>query len=206
MERPASAIFVNLLSKYAILLLLCDLHSTGIAVLADDEMTMEVTITSVDGMSCSSASSLPVTVLVEYRLLTSTREFTDPQQQWTTLNTASTGENFMETFPIDSEVQDGQFRLLQLQHEGSDCSCWQLEQLILRNSDGRNVYVFDSSKICHHQLFQNDSQRFCGGDRNEARGLITTAWNRNDILECPGFSNQTLFPETIHCDTALPRV
>ena len=217
MERPASTLFV-ILSKFVMLVLLCDFHSTGAAVLADDVMVaVDVTITDVNDTSCSSTSSLPVTVLVEYRLLntlTSPPEFTDPLQQWRTLNTTSTGdhEKFM-VFTIDLEVRGAvQFRLLQLQHNRSDCSCWHLNKLTLastQNSTQSNSnYFFDPSKICYSQLFQNDSQKFCGGDRNEARGLITTAFYYFGINgpECPGHSNETLFPETMHCDTSSPRV
>ena len=208
MERPASTLFV-ILSKFVMLLLLCDFHSTGAAVLADDvTVTVSMTITDVNDTSCSSTSSLPVTVLVEYRLLntlTSTPEFTDPLQQWRTLNTTSTGENFMY-FTIDSEVRGIQFRFLQLQHNGSDCSCWQLE---LSATIGSFNYMFDPSNICHSQLLKNN-QKFCDGDRNEARGFITTALYYNfgsNGPECPGHSSETLFPETIHCDTSSsPRV
>ena len=122
MERPASTLYV-LLSKVSVLLLL---HITGTAVLADDvTVTVDVNITGVDDISCISTSILPVTVLVEYRLL-STLEFTDSPQQWRTLNTISTGEN-ITVFTTDSEVRSIQFRFLQLQHNGSDCSCWHLK-------------------------------------------------------------------------------
>ena len=61
MERPASTLFV-ILSKFVMLLLLCDFHSTSTAVLADDVMVaVDVTITDVNDTSCSSTSSLPVT-------------------------------------------------------------------------------------------------------------------------------------------------
>ena len=207
MASLASTLFV-LLPKFAVLLMLCDFHSTGTAVLIDDSM-VAVNITEVDDTSCISTSSLPVTVLVEYRLfkalVTSTPEFTDPLQQWRTLNTTSTtGENNMMVFNIDSEVRGIQFRLLQLQHNGSSCSCWQLNKFVLTT---RN-FVFDPSQNCHSQFFQKDSQKFCGGNTNEARGFITTAfyYSGTNSPECPGYSNKTLFPETMHCDTSSPRV
>ena len=75
-----------------------------------------------------------------------------------------------------------QFRLLQLEHGGGECNCWEVMQV-----QGR---VDNSASLLTNHCFV----RYCGGSASDARGVITEAlyFGLNSGRRCPDTTSSTL--------------
>ena len=118
---------------------------------------------------------------------------------------------------LDQTTPGVQLRLVQLEHGGGRCSCWELEELsaILQQQDSENsinprsmVGFSESSSsgeisaaLCHSEY--RNKTRFCGGSIYETRGVVLKALylptaneSDSDVMiasACPGGSNDSLF-------------
>ena len=137
--------------------------------------------------------------------------------EWMTLDVIRIGTYYNQTRNLthfsSCDVLGVQFRLLQLEHGGFECNCWEFVSLEARVSD--NLYIYNSMYQCAST--ENKRQNpYCGGSVLDARGLITNVlylyrvnsakWSGN----CPGDSNIELIsnkgPPLPSCSTATPRL
>ena len=137
--------------------------------------------------------------------------------EWMTLDVIRISTYYNQTRNLthfsSCDVLGVQFRLLQLEHGGFECNCWEFVSLEARVSD--NLYIYNSMYQCAstESKWQN---LYCGGSVLDARGLITNVlylyrvnsaeWNGS----CPGDSNIELIsnkgPPLPSCSTATPRL
>lgn len=161
-------------------------------------------------------------IMLQYRLFESSAA--PPQQEWTFLAEVSiSGEQVRShsiILPSDLLPRGLQFRLLQLEHGGKGCNCWEVEEftaaLHVPNSAAVSLAAFTNiNKFeCFSRGQQNaGKQTFCFGSGNEARGVITKAlyFGGEVGAECPGNSDSMLIspkgmalPE--NCDSVNPRM
>ena len=137
--------------------------------------------------------------------------------EWMTLDVIRIGIYYNQTKNLtyfsSCDVLGVQLRLLQLEHGGFKCNCWEVVSLEARVSD--HLYIYNSTYQCasRESKWQN---LYCGGRFLDARGLITNVlylyrvnsaeWNGS----CPGDSNIELIsnkgPPLPSCSTATPRL
>ena len=142
-------------------------------------------------------------VQVQYREITDSG---DRQSDWMTLISipinGSQNISVMENMTLaNSSVFGVQFRLLQLEHGGGECNCWDVMQV-----QGR--FNNSTSLLTNYCLV-----RYCGGSASDARGVITEAlyFNGSNVNRCPGGSNSTLISNkgpaiTENCSMITPRL
>lgn len=124
--------------------------------------------------------------------------------------------------PDNGSAQVGvQFRLLQLEHGGEGCNCWDVERfsVALHALNSSTVSLAAITNINKFECFSHGQlnsgrQTFCYGNGNEARGVISKALYFSDEragVECPGNSGSLLIspkgpavPE--NCDSAASNV
>ena len=137
------------------------------------------------------------------------REFTNSssgQSDWMTLvsipiNGSQNSISVMENMTLANSVFGVQFRLLQMEHGGGECNCWEVMQV-----QGR---VNNSASLLNNHCLV----RYCGGSASDARGVITEAlyFGLNSGRRCPTNSDSTLISNkgpaiTENCSTITPRL
>lgn len=141
-------------------------------------------------------------ILVHYRLLEDARSL----PEWTFLAQVSiAGESLLSqsiVIPDNTSSQVGlQLRLLQLEHGGEGCNCWEVERLsvVLHASDSETVSLaaitnINKFKCFSHGQLNSGQQTFCYSSGNEARGVVTKAlyFSNERGGECPGNSGNML--------------
>ena len=107
----------------------------------------------------------------------------------------------MENMTLADSVFGVQFRLLQLEHGGGECNCWEVMQV-----QGR---VNNSASLLNNHCLV----RYCGGSGSDARGVIieTLYFTGSSDNRCPGDSNSTLISNkgpaiTENCSIITPRL
>ena len=143
-------------------------------------------------------------VQVQYREITDSG---DGQSDWMTLvsipiNGSQNIISVMEDMTLADSVFGVQFRLLQLEHGGGECNCWDVMQVQGRVNNSASLYFNDSCLV-----------RYCGGSASDARGVITEAlyFTGSSDNRCPGNSYSTLISNkgpaiTEDCSTITPRL
>ena len=128
------------------------------------------------------------------------------ESDWMTLvsipiNGSQNNISVMENMTLADSVLGVQFRLLQLEHGGGECNCWEVIQV-----QGR---VNNSASLLNNHCLV----RYCGGSGSDARGVITEAlyFTGSSDNRCPGDSNSTLISNkgpaiTEDCSTVTPRL
>lgn len=107
-----------------------------------------------------------------------------------------------------------QFRLLQLEHGGGICNCWNLAMFSVKLDGGASM-TLGSNTVCFDSPTSGFTTEFCQGGVGtlEARGMITTVlyFSGNNGERCPGDSGLTLisrrgpaFP--LNCAMITPRM
>ena len=108
---------------------------------------------------------------------------------------------------FDSTVEGVQFRLLQLEHGGGGCNCWEVQSFAIA---GANI-----TQPCYLRGTNSRSinEFYCDGIASDSRGVISHALYFNDVNgeDCPGDSSSTLIsnkgpPLPQDCSTAIPRM
>ena len=108
---------------------------------------------------------------------------------------------------FDSTVEGMQFRLLQLEHGGGPCNCWEVQSFAIA---GANI-----TQACYSRGTNSRSinEFYCDGIASDARGVISHALYFNDVNgeDCPGDSSSILISNKGHllpqdCSTAIPRM
>ena len=98
-------------------------------------------------------------VQVQYREFTTS---SSGQSDWKTLVSipinGSQNISVMENMTLANSVKGVQFRLLQLEHGGGECNCWEVIQV-----QGR---VNNSASLLNNHCLV----RYCGGSASDARG------------------------------------
>ena len=107
----------------------------------------------------------------------------------------------MENMTLSDSVFGVQFRLLQLEHGGGKCNCWEVMQV-----QGR---VNNSASLLTNYCLV----RYCGGSASDARGVITEVlyFGLNSGRRCHTTSASTLISNkgpaiTENCSTITPRL
>ena len=142
-------------------------------------------------------------VQFQYRSISTTSVIGD----WTALDALPLNRTSDVTHNLDFDGTVGgvQFRLLQLEHGGGGCNCWDVQSFGFSvNETIRSIF------ICFRVPPRND---FCSGNARDARGAISSAFyflNLNSE-DCPGDSNSMLIsdkgpPLPQNCSTAIPRM
>ena len=167
-------------------------------------VAVDVTINSLQNTGDCVGGNVGLTdtsVQVQYREFTTSSS--SGQSDWKTLvsipiNGSQNIISVMENMTLADSVFGVQFRLLQLEHGGGKCNCWDVQGRV-NNS---------TSLLNNHCLV-----RYCGGSASDARGVITEAlyFGLNSGRRCPTNSNSTLISNkgpaiTENCSTITPRL
>ena len=142
-------------------------------------------------------------VQFQYRSISTTSVIGD----WITLDLLPVNRtsDITHNLEFDGTVGGVQFRLLQLEHGGGGCNCWDVQS----SSEGLfNDHCFRVSPI---------EDEFCGGNARDVRGIISGARYFNTLTpgvrrdNCPGDSGSELVsnkgpPLPQNCSTAIPRM
>ncbi len=113
-------------------------------------------------------------IRIEYRLLRVEAGTTTGITEWLFLHevplnggTVTPGWNF-DVSRMDEVVHGVQLRLLQIEHGGGDCNCWNLTQV--------TIVLNSQSVINYEACFGSPTvNEFCGGIASRFRGVITQA-------------------------------
>lgn len=157
-------------------------------------------------------------VLVHYRLYEGTEEWIFLAE----VNISESSVTLMHDLELSSDNDaDGlQLRLLQSEHGGGGCNCWDVTELAICAHDSvatRNTVPTDISSGCHQhgQTYTREGQaRFCRGYASQARGVVTQVFFFRNISGpgsvCPGNSDSLISPKgpalPENCSTATPRM
>ena len=144
-------------------------------------------------------------VQVQYREFTRNDTSGSGQSDWMTLVSipinGSQNISVMENMTLADSVFGVQFRLLQLEHGGGECNCWEVIQV-----QGR---VNNSASLLTNYCLVT----YCGGSASDARGVITDAlyFGLNSGRRCPTNSASTLISSkgpaiTENCSIITPRL
>ena len=142
-------------------------------------------------------------VQFQYRSISTTSVIGD----WITLDALPVNRtsDVTHNLDFDSNVGGVQFRLLQLEHGGRGCNCWNVQPSFSVNGTTiRSVFT----------CFRVPKNNFCSGNASDARGVISNAFyflNNLNSEDCPGDSNSTLIsdkgpPLPQDCSTTTPRM
>ena len=155
-------------------------------------------------------------ILVHYRL------YGDESlpEEWQFLASIDIRDNSRRELDINSNVSSLQLRLLQMEHGGPGCNCWEVRRLRLSSIDGNMatspITLDDIRRIRCNSKGLNNGGRFCLLSAYEVRGVVTGVINlrstngMNDIA-CPGNSSDFLIapkgPALLeNCSTTTPRM
>ena len=107
---------------------------------------------------------------------------------------------------FDSTVEGVQFRLLQLEHGGGGCNCWEVQSFAIAGANIQPCYLRGTNS-------RSINEFYCDGIASDSRGVISHALYFNDVNgeDCPGDSSSTLIsnkgpPLPQDCSTAIPRM
>ena len=174
--------FVDMILRLSLLLLI---RVAGLNVFASNtDVQLILQIVPVNDPNCVGGPVAGLTntsVLVQYRLRPG------DNTQWIYLADIGLNETFDGTLQA-IDVQDRiQFRLLQLEHGGGVCNCWDIESFRLRDVDGNSqlmAFDFNQTDVVDQYLCNRSGpgvipgSRICGGDRGrDARGIVTKVFN-----------------------------
>ena len=116
--------------------------------------------------------------------------------EWEFLKEIDLNQGFNGTLLVNTTTRSIQFRLLQVQHGGGGCNCWQVNEA---NMTIGNDLVTMGSIFFSERCFSVPTGMvsvFCGGSASRARGFISEALRYNgngyQTLQCPGDSGTTL--------------
>ena len=143
-------------------------------------------------------------VQFQYRTISTTSVIGD----WITLDALPVNRtsDVTHNLEFDGNVGGVQFRLLQLEHGGGGCNCWDVQSSF--EASLFNDYCFRASPI---------EDEFCGGNARDVRGIISDVQYFNTLTlgvrrdDCPGDSDSELIsnkgpPLPQNCSTAIPRM
>lgn len=152
-------------------------------------VSLELGIEPSRGGSCpgEDVGLTSIAVFVQYRTIVTTPNAT-LVQEWIVLAEVNLRDIFDQDlqFNLDDSVHDGvQFRLLQLEHGGEDCNCWNLNKIAV-NLDGNRIELRVGSMVC----FETGE---CGGSASVERGRSTA------VVYLPGRSGEKC-PENSEVD------
>ena len=111
---------------------------------------------------------------------------------------------------FDSTVEGVQFRLLQLEHGGGGCNCWEMRSFAITN-----IILPAPLQPCYSRGTHSRSinELYCNGIASDARGMISHAlyFNGMNDEDCPGDSSSTLISNKglllpQDCSTVIPRM
>ena len=177
--------FVDMILRLSLLLLI---RVAGLNVFASNtDVQLILQIVPVNDPNCVGGPVAGLTntsVLVQYRLRPG------DNTQWIYLADIGLNETFDGTLQA-IDVQDRiQFRLLQLEHGGGVCNCWDIESFRLRDVDGNSqlmAFDFNQTDVVDQYLCNRSGpgvvpgSRICGGDRGrDAREIVTKVFNIDD--------------------------
>ena len=95
----------------------------------------------------------------------------------------------MNCISIDS------LRLLQLEHGGDKCNCWEVERLEIITANNESMEIqFTQENRCYRRGTNSINNRFCGHFARETRGIIFKELSLDGLKVdgCPGDSSDTL--------------
>ena len=140
--------------------------------------------------------------------------------EWVTLDVIRIGTFYNQTrnltYDSESDVLGMQFRLLQLEHGGSECNCWEIVSLKARidNMDSpRSISHPNDTCVKRSTSVEKTRMLYCRSQVYDARGVITTVLyfiNKN-LNGCPNTSEEEIIsykgpPLSEDCSTAIPRL
>ena len=133
-------------------------------------------------------------------------------QEWTPLTAMPLNETSSEVIPFElSDTADGvQFRFLQLEHGGGQCSCWRVTVNTVIFNETRSGFT----RTCSLVTDQASPSEACTGSASVERGGITIVKylsNRIAGEDCPADSSQGLIanrssPLSQDCASTTPRM
>ena len=199
--------FVDMILRLSLLLLI---RVAGLNVFASNTLNVRLIprIVPVNDPNCVGgpvAGLTDTSVLVQYRL----RGEGGDNTEWRDLADINLNETFNEALLVEDVEHPMQFRLVQLEHGGGVCNCWDIEHFRLRATDVGNNGMRTELMITSFNFGQTDvidqylchrsgpgvvpGSRICGGDRGrDARGIVTKVFNiadngdvSVDNYECP---------------------
>ena len=185
--------FVDMILRLSLLLLI---RVAGLNVFASNtDVQLILQIVPVNDPNCVGGPVAGLTntsVLVQYML----RGGGDDNTEWRCLADISLNETFNETLLVEDVDDPMQFRLVQLEHGGGVCNCWDIEIFRLRAIDvDDNMrtllmitdFDFSQTDVVNKYLCNRSGpgvvpgSRICGGDRGrDARGIVTKVFNIDD--------------------------
>ena len=163
-----------------------------------------------DACSGGDAGLTETSIYVEYRLIQGSNF-----SEWRSLFKIDPKIRFDETLELpphnESLVEGVQFRLLQLEHGGGSCNCWNVHKAEVM-WDGKKGMIRKSH--CSRMPIisrGSKSHEFCNGIASRARGFISTATGEQSVEMCPGSSDTMLIlskglPLPQNCSTNTPRM
>ena len=163
------------------------------------KFTLEVSVTHVPNTGDCVGGNIGLTgtsVQVQYREITDGGE-----TNWKTIVAESQSMSSMQNMNFNGVALGVQFRVLQLEHGGGVCNCWDLQG----TANTSNTTISLLTNPC--------SVRYCGGSASDARGVITEAlyFTGSSGNRCPWNSDSTLISNkgpaiTKDCSIITPRM
>lgn len=181
----------------AAVLVLAFLSNVATGTGVEIEVTLDLGASSAP--ECSSLDLTNTSILVYYRLYSS--EPMEPIEEWSCpaeVNISeSSSSQFILLLPNNSFTEGLQIGLLQLEHGGEGCYCWEvlhLEIILHVNlSVLANVSNINEVECLSHGQRNDDliGENFCYGSASEAREVVTQVFffSGEDVKECPGNSS-----------------
>ena len=181
---------------YQSLLLLIQLAVLKVSAITNVQLILQ--IVPVNNPNCVGgpvAGLTDTSVLVQYRLRGGGGG--NINTEWRDLADISLNETFNGTLLMQQVRDPMQFRLVQLEHGGGVCNCWDIESSRLRAIDVDNNGMHTVLMTTNFDFSQTDvvdqylchrsgpsivpGSRMCGGDRGrDARGIVTKVFNIAD--------------------------
>ena len=138
-------------------------------------------------------------VLAQYRVKREPAALTE----WQLLKEIDLSQGFDNTLSFNTTTSEMstsphslQFRLLQVQHGGGGCNCWQLGATEVTATFNDTTVMMGSMFFTDRCLSvpSGNASIFCGGSASNARGFISRAlrFDGQPDMECPEDSNTTL--------------
>jgi hypothetical protein len=183
-------------------LLLLQLHIQNVVSIP---VTVDLQIAGAAGSCVGGDDGLTnISIILEYRIVNNASALTE----WMFLAEISPTKMFTEEFVIDFDDYV-HFRLVQLEHGGFGCNCWDIITFSIR---GLVSSLHLSTNVCLKQPGNAAPTLFCGGARARvARGMITRPYSAMGIAtNCPADSVGLIPsigpPVPSECDNITPRM
>ena len=178
---------------------------------------LDLEIVPVNDSNCIGGPEIGLTnttVLLQHRELGTDHDST---LEWRFLADIDPNKGLEERLTVDIENNGStpagvQLRLLQLEHGGGVCNCWQVDRAILTLSNEMEINITESDFCSVSELDSRDQNKFCGGYAGKVRGLVTKVFMLNSSMGgCPGDTSNTILctkgePVTVSCSDVTPRM